>query len=61
VKLRTGDAYMPTSVDRTRRTAVDTRLHWEVVCLWVAGGLVIFALLSDIGLSGQVAQAMAWG
>jgi hypothetical protein len=40
---------------------MDTRLHWELVCLWAAGGLVMFGLLTDIGLGGQIAQAMALG
>jgi hypothetical protein len=40
---------MPTSLGQPHRAEDDTRLQFELVCLWAAGGLVMFALLSDIG------------
>jgi hypothetical protein len=47
---------MPTSL-QPRRTAVDTRSQFELVCLWAAGGLAIFGLLTDVGWLRPVGEA----
>jgi hypothetical protein len=47
--------------EQLRRPAITRNSDLEIVCLWAAAGLALFALVSALGFGDEIGQAMGLG
>jgi hypothetical protein len=47
--------------EQLRRPAITRNADLEIVCLWAAAGVALFALMSALGFGNEIGQAMGLG